>query len=167
MHARANVDRTQLLHLGKSLRADHLEGAGQRDVLQRRVNEGALSDVRQLRGVGIVILEGDLYEGLVSEGIIVDFAHGRRNPHLRQMRVGESAGANLGHALGDAYLAGTTGVAHEHAVGVDDEAVGVCAQRGGSVSLPGGVSTDRMGSRRAKRSQRQGAGKRKRQHREL
>ena len=75
--------------------------------------------------------------------------------------------ADLGDALGDTHLAGTTGVAHEHAVGVDDEAVGICVQRGGSVSLPGGISTDRMGSRHAKRSQRQGAGKRKRQHRKL
>ena len=63
-HLRTDVDGAQLCHVTESLQARHRERTGQGDVFERRVCEGAVPDRLQLRGVGVVILEGNLGERL-------------------------------------------------------------------------------------------------------
>jgi hypothetical protein len=63
-HVRADVDGAQLHHVAEGLQTCHRERSWQSDVLDRCVREGAVPDRLQLRGMGAVVLEGDLGERL-------------------------------------------------------------------------------------------------------
>ena len=63
-HVRADVDGAQLRHVAEGLEACRLEGSRQGDALKRCIGEDAVPDRLQLRGVGVIVLEGDLGERL-------------------------------------------------------------------------------------------------------
>ena len=64
LDVRADVDGAQLRHVTEGLQTCHREGSRQSDVLDRRAREGTVPDRLQLRGVGAIVLEGDLGERL-------------------------------------------------------------------------------------------------------
>ena len=159
----ADVDGAQFLHVGEGLEACRLNRSRQGNALKRGVGEGAVPDRLQLRGVRVVILEGDLCERLARESRVVDCAHARGDPHAGQLRTTEGVRADLGHPLGDAHLRCATRVRHEDAI-VDGEAIGIGAQRGGSIDLTECARVGRKRGRDTYPGQGQGAGERKRQH---
>ena len=164
LDVRADVDGAQFPHVAESLEARHLERTRQRDVFERGVCEDAFSKRLQLRGMRIVILEGDLGQRLAREGVVIDRPHARGDPQTRQLRVSEGIRADLGHALGDANIRLSARVRHEHTVGVDGEPIGIGLQRGGCVHRTDGTRVSRERDWHADHGQGQGAGERERQH---
>ena len=161
---RADVDGAQLRHVAEGLEACRLERTRKGNALQRCVRKGALPDRLKLRGVRLIVLEGDLGERLAREGRVVDGAHARGDPHARQLCAGEGIRADLGHALGDANVRRPSRVGDEHAVGVDGELIIIGLRRGGCVHLTARARVGRESGGHADRGQRQGTGERERQH---
>ena len=161
----ADGDGAQLRHVAEGLEACRLERTRQGNALQGRVCEGALPDRLQLRGVCVVVLEGHLGERLARKDIVADCVHARGDPHARQTRAIKGVRSDLGDTVGDADIRCSARVRHEHAVGVDGEAISVGVQRGGCVHPTGGAGVCREGGGHADHGQGQGAGERERQHR--
>ena len=161
----ADGDGAQLRHVAEGLEACRLERTRQGNALQRCVRKGALPDRLQLRGVGLVVLEGDLGERLTREGRVVDGAHARGDPHARQTHATKGVCSDLGDTVRDANIRCSARVRHEHAVGVDGEPIGIGVQRSGCVDLTSGAGVCRERGWHANNGQGQGTGERKRQHR--
>ena len=161
----ADGDGAQLRHVAEGLEACRLERTRQGNALQGCVRKGALPDRLQLRGVRVLILEGDLGERLAREGRVVDGAHARGDPHARQTHVTKGVRSDFGDTVGDADIRCSARVRHEHAVGVDGEPIGIGVQRGGCVNPTECACVRRECGWYADHGQGQGAGERERQHR--
>ena len=165
LDVRADGDGAQFPHVTEGLEARRLERARQRDVFERGVCEDAFSKRLQLRGMRIVILEGDLGQRLAREGVVTDRSHARGDPQTPQLCVSEGICADLGDALGYANIRRSARVRHKHAIGVDGEPIGIGVQRGGCVHRTDGTRVSRERGGHADHGQGQGTGKRERQHR--
>ena len=161
----ADGDGAQLRHVAEGLEARRLERARQRDVFERGVCEDAFSKRLQLRGMRIVILEGDLGQRLAREGVVVDRSHARGDPHARQTHATKGVRSDLCDTVRDANIRRSARVRHEHAVGVDGEPIGIGVQRSGCVDPTSGAGVCRERGWHANNGQGQGTGERKRQHR--
>ena len=129
LDVRADVDGAQLRHVAEGLEACRLEGSRQGDALKRRIGEDAVPNRLQLRGVCVVVLEGHLGERLARESGVVDCANTRGDPHDRQTHVTKGVRSDFGDTVRDANIRCSARVRHEHAVGVDGEAIGIGTQR--------------------------------------
>ena len=120
----AEANRGQVVHVGERVVVDVLDRARQGHCFEGRIGECLAAYPRKLRGVLVVILEGDLLQVCAVERLFCEGLHAGGHPDAVELVTVEGATTDLRDAVRYDDVRGASPVAGEDAAVVDDEVVG-------------------------------------------